>query len=518
MGLPAKFDSWRDGQEEFIDVIVTSQKRVPAACAPTGFGKSAAVVGAALRSGKNTAIVTLSNGLLDQYMNDFESIGMASLKGRRQYKCDMRPDDPNYSCEEGYAARCPYKGTIACACSKAEMTAAVSPLVVTNYAKWTSQKMFGQGLSHIEQVVFDEGHYMPDAIASAMQVQLNYKEVNDGLKIDFPDYNQSGDFATWKTWACSARVVAENAMIAAQARITGVSDPKPTWVKHFTHMRNLLRRINTLATARAADWVADEYLDQGFVFDPIRAGRYGEAALLLRLKKVIPVSATLRPKTLFMSGIGSPDIDFREYDSDFDPARCPIYYVPTMRVDSNAQSLDPLWLRLDQFASPRRDRKGAVHTISYDRQQMVLANSRYASSMIHNKKGDKIDHAILEFEESGPGSIIVSPSVGVGYDFADDMCRWSFICKIPFEPPSKIVKAREEDDKEYRGYRAMSTFVQMIGRDVRSKTDWSERLIGDDHCRWFMPRFAQFAPKQFRLDKPGGFFRTVDILPPPLRL
>jgi hypothetical protein len=625
---------------------------------------SATAVATALLSKQPTCIVTNSRGLQSQYMRLFESIGMVDIRGKRNYKCDMRPDDEEYTCEDGCAARCPYRGTVACPSSQAEMMAASSPLVVTNYDKWTASRKFGQGMSHFTQVIFDEGHDMYEALGRSLQVTLNHKEVEEGLKVDFPKYPDLLEFANWRAWAHVAKAAAENAMIAAQARITGINDPKPTWVRHFTHMRNLTRRLATLSTASAKDWIVDE-TEQGYQFDPIRPGKYAEAAMLLRVPRIIIMSATIRPKTLGMNGIGKDCSEFFEFDSDFDPRRCPIYYIPTMRVDSRAADLGPLWIKHDQIAARRQDRKGIVHTISYARRDEIIRRSRFADNMLINDKGEAPTEMIETFLHALPGTELVSPSIGTGYDFpgcvapdtkvlrsdlryvearslsegdelvafdeypldgrrtrcwrtaevtansigikecvrlgfidgtsvvcstdhpwlcsnsshvavwraagsikpavhqvfrlldkfkvdmlgsirpgemltvisskpvgpqevsllstttstyiADGLAahntaaEWQFICKIPFpDSRSKIIQARQADDKEYGPYVAMQKLVQMFGRTMRSKGDQSESFIGDEHMEWFKPRYGHLAPRSFH-----NHFRQTLIVPPP---
>jgi Rad3-related DNA helicase len=506
-GLPPKFTKWRSNQEQAISVMITNPKRVTAVCAPTGFGKSNAVVAAALLSKEPTCIVTATRGLQDQYLDTFRSIGMVDIRGRKNYTCDLRPE---YTCEEGYAARCPYKGTIGCPSSHAEMKAASSSLVVTNYSKWTASKRFGQGMGHFKQVIFDEGHSAPEALASAMQVVLNHREIEENLKLGFPTGESAKEFANWKPWAAAARITAEFAMLQAQARITGLSDPKTSWVRHFTHMRNLTRRLATISLAHPREWIVDE-VEQGYQFDPIRPGKYAESALLFRVPKVIIVSATLRPKTLFMIGIGKDNFEFSEYTSDFDPKRCPIYYVPTMRVDKNNPDLRLLWLKLDQIAAKRQDRNGIVHTVSYARRDDVLNSSRFSPNMIVNQKGEPPTDMLKKFAASYPGAILVSPSVGTGFDFAGKACEWQFICKIPFpDSRAKIIQARQQDDPEYGPYSALQSMVQAFGRGMRSKGDQCESFISDMNLDWFLPRYGHLAPKSFY-----GFYRRVETVPPP---
>ena len=504
-GLPDKFDRWRASQAEAIRVMITSEKRVTALSAPTGFGKSPAYVAFALLSKKPTCIVTNSRGLQDQLMRDYQSIGLVDIRGRANYQCEMRED---YSCQEGYIARCPYKGSIGCPASQAEIRAATSTLVVTNYDKWTASRRFGQGLDHFEQVIFDEGHDAPDAVARAMQVTLSSNEIEKDLELDFPMAVDS--FGCWRIWASYARDVADVKMKEWQMKMEEVSEPKPSWVRQFFHIRNMVRKLSILATARVDGWVVEENLT-GFQFDPIRPEIYAESVLLLRVPRIIIVSATLRPKTLYMLGISKSNFDFCEFNSDFDPKRCPIYWVPTMRVDARASDLSMLWMRLDQIIARRRDRKGIIHTISYARRDDILGRSRFAQSMLINQKGEPATSMVEAFKAAQPGTILVSPSVGTGYDFPNKDCEWQFICKIPFpDSRSKIVQARQEDDKEFGPYQAMQTMVQAFGRGMRSKMDQCENFIGDDHLKWFLPRYGHLAPKSFH-----GFFRRVEILPQP---
>ena len=509
IGLPEKFSAWREGQEEAISVMITDPHRVIALCMPTGSGKSPVYTAASILSGEPTCIVTSSRSLQDQLLADFKSIGMVDLRGRSNYSCKMRE---GYSCEDGYAAGCQYRGTAACDCSKAEMKAAASSLVVTNYDKWVYAKGYGMGMSHFSRVVFDEAHQAYDAIGRIMQVVLNHKEIEETLGIPFPTGPATEDMKDWREWAQAAKLVADAEYIQAMARITGVKDPKRAWIKKANHLRNLVRRLGLIGTARPLEWIVDE-IAEGYKFDPIRLGKYVESSLLLRIPKVIMVSATLRPKTLFQCGIAKQDYYFQEFPSTFDASRCPIYYVPTMRVDSRAPDLGLLWARLDQIAARRRDRKGAVHTVSFAKQQQIQECSRFYNSMLVNPQGEPVTSTVELFKSMGPGAILVSPSIGEGQDFVGDICRWQFLCKIPFEPPSKILKAREADDKEYRGYRAMQKMEQIFGRLMRSKEDWGENFIPDEHLDWFLPRYSHLASKAFH-----KFFRRAAVLPQPLNL
>ena len=188
-----------------------------------------------------------------------------------------------------------------------------------------------------------------------------------------------------------------------------------------------------------------------------------------------------------------------------------------MQVRGLHQDLSLLWALFDRIASKRvgvLNRSGIVHTISHSRKDDLYDRSRFRDRMIINPKGEPPTEDVERFKRlAGQGAILVSPSVGTGYDFNDDTCRWQFVVKVPFEPPSKILKARQEEDKEYVYYRAMQYLVQAFGRDVRSKTDWSERFIGDEQMSWFKPNYSHLAPKSFH-----ALYRRAEVLPQPLML
>lgn len=513
-------------QEDALQFLRNSTVRVKAVCAPTGSGKSPLAVGDALLSGKPTAIVTHSRALQDQYVHLFRDAGMVDLRGRGNYRCSMRPEVPDYTCEHGHAAGCPNRGKYDCPSSAAELRAGVSSLVVTNYDKWIHSRKYGIGLSHIEKVIFDEGHESFPALANAMQVTLSQHEVESILKIGFPDHAEAEFFACWKPWAANAREIAQRKMREAQAKMQE-KDHKATHVKAFTHLRNLVRRLSILSTANPLNWVVDVLTKGhgdsqkivGYQFDPIHPGRYLESALLLKVPDVTFISATLTMKTMFMIGIGRGIFEMRDYPSEFDPKRCPIYYVPTMKVDSKAANFDPLWMRLDQFAAARRDRNGLVQSVSFARRDDAIHGSRVlqealrANKLFYNGRGEPPTDIIEQFTQSYPGAILVSPSIGQGFDFKGRRAEFQFITKIPFPPPSKVLTARCDvhmgGDPEHAMYLTWQRLVQMAGRVMRDHRDRGETVIADDNLQWFM-RYRHLAPRSF-----GQFFQAVPTLPPP---
>lgn len=508
IGLPPKFDKWRSGQEAGVRAILESPKRHTVVSAPTGWGKSAAVVGAALASGKRTCIVTSTRGLADQYNTDFSECGLVDIRGLANYECSLKPD---YTCQEGKAVRCPYWGTIQCPYSQTEMRAATSRLLITNYAKWTSFRKNQSCLDNIEMLILDEAHESPEALASAMEVVLHYKEMED-ISVPFLNGVESQEMWNWKEWAKAARNVCENEAIEAKRKLDS-PNLKLAWIRRYNHLKNLLERLATIALANSRDWICEE-TKEGWRFDPIRPARYAEGKLFCRVPRVIAVSATVRPKTMFMLGVQRERFDFHEYPSDFDASRCPVYHIPTMRMDHRQENFQPLYLRIDQIMGSRTDRKGLIQTVSWKQggasTEEIHRHCRFSNYMLSNEQGKPASSYIEEFKKAPPPYVMISPSISTGYDFANDSAEYQILVKIPFQDGrSKIVKARQEDDRDYGPYNTMQSLVQRVGRIMRSKSDRGESILVDDHAQWFVKKYGHFAPANFH-----KFYRTVDIVPP----
>lgn len=517
LGFPDYVTEWRPNQVAAVQFIRASKKRARALCAPTGFGKTETYVLDAILSKEPTAFVTHSRPLQDQLHTRFSHLGMADLRGRGNYKC-LAKDDPDYTCEHGFSASCPFKGQRTCPSSNAEMTAATSLLVSTNYDKWIHARKFTTGLSHIKRVVFDEGHEAAFALERAMQVTLHYREIEAELGLSFPPYDQCGFIDAWRKWACHARVVCDS-YLKELYRQTHMRGSKIGVHKRYVHLRNLARKLMILATAAADNWVVEE-VRNGWQFDPISAGRYAESALLLKVPEIVVVSATLTKKSLFRMGLGNKDFDFIEFDSEFDKARCPIYYRPVMRVDRRSEDLSPMWLALDRFAARRRDRNGIVHTISFQRREEAQLASRslrdaaQAGKLFYNDRGEPATQMVDDFIDAYPGAILASPSVGQGFDFRYHAAEWQFITKLPFPPPSKVMTARKQLDPEYPYHITANKLQQICGRLMRDRPDQGETVIVDEHLSWFRARYGHLFSRSFT-----RFFREVDVLPsPPERL
>ena len=506
-GLPEKFADWRPGQWGAVQRILDSPKRFFVLCMPTGGGKSPLAMAAAVLSGKRSVFLTSTRGLADQYQNDFGEMS-CDIRGMGNYRC-VRTEDLKISrfttvadapCQMGY--KCPARTDLSCEYHARYRQAQKSPIVVTNFSCWMYDAMKESGGIHIprweyevnrehglgdtdprtpiDMLICDEADLAGGWVSKYVGVDISRSECL-ALRLVWPDAGLV--LNDWHGWAAElvdelgARVKAMEKSIRERAR-AGRGD---AWSAEYRMLRDFQRKLQRLATIQADDdWVLDERMSEdagagrslkAIRFEPLMPGRYAEQVLWRGVEKVVLMSATVRPKTANLLGIGTDEMEFAEYPSTFDPKRRPVIFVPSIMMNFRNEQDDKLMhlhlARVDQIIKGRLDRKGVIHAVSYRRAEFIRDNSEYGQYMIVHNSHNRTE-AVERFKSAAAPCILVSPSVDTGYDFSGELARYVIIAKIPFaSTQDKVVKARQERDPEYGLFIAAQTVVQMSGRAVR---------------------------------------------------
>jgi len=548
MGLPSRYTEWRPQQINAIDRILTSDKRFVTICMPTGGGKSLVALGASVMSGRRTVILTSTKGLQDQMSSDFGEC-LSDIRGMGNYLCPIAdqlgiPVTTTVSdapCQCGYACRLRGRRTITmtgCQYYDAYRVAQRADVTVTNYACWLydgrkdiSDDERVDNLQHglgteddrpVGMLIADEAHMAASHLSDFIGEDISRREC---LQLHLPWPDSGGTVDDWQCWAIEQlEGVSERLKdLDAQVRNGGGKG----WTRELKHLRDMKRKLERLSAMQSVDeWIISEADTNASVgtmssvrFDPLSPARYAEQALFRGIEKVVLVSATVRPKTAAMLGIASSELEFVEYPSTFPVERRPVIHTPSERITYHTEQNDDLmrgWLRIfDDICEPRLALgwKGVVHCVSYRRAKFLSDNSRHARHMMIHSTFNRAQ-VIEEFKRSTGPRLLLSPSVDTGYDFADDLCRFQLIIKLPFgSVTDPVVKARKQKDPDYDLYQTAQTLIQMSGRAVRSETDWSETWLLDDSLSWALPRmFAKgFIPKWWRAS-----FRSVDVVPEPV--
>jgi len=361
-------------------------------------------------------------------------------------------------------------------------------------------------------------HNSPDELSNFLAVEMEMGELETVL--GDAGVGVGTKLGDWQKWAAGhASRLAEKIDRAQaemeEARENGSGRVGYGRLKVLTQWKKVSGRLKSILGAKG-EWV---YERQGRThrFDPVWPGEYAEGALFRGIKKVAVFSATLRPKTAEVLGVRREEMEFLDWPSPFPVSRRPIYHVPTVQMNhrtaKDGDSLRRWMTRIDQILRQRQDRKGIVHCVSYERRNYILQNSEFAGSMIsHDSRGTRL--AVEKYKKAEAPAVLVSPSVGTGFDFPGSECRFIIIGKLPYpDLRSEIMKVRRKRDGTYYDYLVAQNFVQMAGRGMRSEDDWCEVLVIDDNCLWHVYRYKSFYPTWF-MDS----FQPKNAIPPPLGL
>lgn len=508
-GFPDKYQEWRTGQESAISTILESDKRFVALACPTGFGKSLVYVAASVLSGGRALILTSTKGLQSQLKGDFgDDLGLVDVRGKNAYRCKMADDEVH--CDQGpcaVGAACQYKGG-GCRYYDRVREARRADLVVTNYHFWMHQLGYGEGIGKFDLLVCDEAHEAPEVVASFLS--LEFKRDNPVCRRVLPDDRGDRGLDDWREWARHWWPILETEVqeLKEGSGSGGGSGHDRGKTRQVIQLESVIRKMKGLVNIPRSEedgWVA-QYGVNGLTVSPIWPGRYTGNVLWPKesVSQVVLTSATVRPKTLELMGLEEEEYQFKEYPHPFPLKNRMLTHVPTVRMNHRCGEPEMRqWIsRIDQIIDGRKDRKGVVHTVSYDRKDRVMVQSRHGAKgtgvLVGHGRGE-IERAVRKFREADAPKVLVSPAVDTGWDFSYDECRYQIIGKLAY-PDSRdpIVKARAQVDKEYTGYLAMQKLVQTCGRAIRAVDDWCENLIVDDNIGWFMKRNWKFAPKWFR--------------------
>lgn len=506
-GAPERYDAWRHGQDAAFGRLLTGQRKFSVLALPPGVGKSLVAVTYPIFTKMRAVVLTSTKGLQDQYQADFAGSGMVDVRGMNNYPCLMMPglacdDGP---CRDGEAC---WKAAKGCYYFDAVARARASQLVVTNYAFWmTQRRVQGGGLGKVDLLVCDEAHELPAEITGFLEVKAEQGGREDtGLRL--PRDCSELDIDQWRRWA---------GLEAVRLKLRLPDTPHG---EKSRRLKDVVQGLERLAGSTGI-WIAKP-IARGWSFEPLWPTSYAGPWLWDDVGKVVLASATVRPQTLKQLGLCGADYDWIECVSPFPVASRPIVHIPTTRMNykTEASNLALMVSRLDQIVSGRLDRKGIIHTVSYDRAKYILGRSGYSGIMMTHGQDSQDTRRVVEmFKRASSPAILVSPSVHTGWDFPHDAARYQVVVKVPFpDQRDPIVAARAKDDPDYPAYHALTKLQQMVGRPMRAVDDWAETFVLDDTILpmlvagngWPFGKHREFCARWF-LDA----FRSSQTIPSP---
>jgi len=507
-GLPDRFANWWGHQEEAFERAITSDKRVVALGAPTGFGKSPVGETVSMFWGARVVYLVMDRALQTQVTDPLRGFTHRfDVRGKQNYDCrvlldaGVDQDNGGAKCDkaEGLCETCQFKDR-GCHYYDAVTAAIKHDYPLTNYSMWFAMARYKEGLGKFAGLVCDEAHQIPQALCSALRIELGQRTVEQFTRRPLPGM-QSLDL--WREWAKQHVHVLGPRLDSMQQAARGQG--KQSW--ELKELKGLVGALEDLARA-SGDWVEDRsawVAKERVGFEPLSPAPYAERLLFQGIKHILLMSATLRPKHLELLGLDMADVEFAEFPSSFPVARRPVVHVKTVqhKATMTSEAKVEAVRRVDQIIAGRLDRKWLIDTVSFDRSAFIREHSQYSYYMIANtpgRDGLSAADAMERFKLASPPKGLIGPSFRTGYDLPGQLCEFAILFKVPFmDGRNPLTAARRAADPLWEKLAVMVEIVQFFGRGMRSARDQCEGLIVDDMFAWLFRDCVQlgFVPQWF---------------------
>jgi Rad3-related DNA helicase len=212
------------------------------------------------------------------------------------------------------------------------------------------------------------------------------------------------------------------------------------------------------------------------------------------------MSATIGNLDNFRTMIASDDDkDFSasEADNGFDFSRSPIFYNDNfhrLSYREKEKNLPKVMDQIEEICKSYQGIHGIIQTGSYEFAKYVVDNASpglRSRLLMYNNTSEK-KQAINNFE-SFHGKILIGPSLLEGLNFADDLCRFIIVLKVPYASlADRLVKSKMAVYPNWYINDVINKMVQGLGRGIRSKEDWCESYILDGCWNDIMERSSHF--------------------------
>lgn len=452
--IPGGFSCLRPQQELMADRIreqIASRSQSSVHCAPTGTGKTLAYITGCLWSpARRAVILTHTKALQDQILRDFRR-EVVDVRGASNFQCGNHWG----TCEDGMAMGC---ASQLCRYKAQFSHAASYRAIVTNYAMWAYNS---QALGMVDALVCDEAHLLDRVLTDCCSLLLTHREAKDiGHRHGYcGPANSIGKALT------SAVMHPDTAAQSTDERLR----------------RKRNQEVLSAMLADKSDIVITEN-DKGVTVRTLWPVPWVRRLLAAGGRSLILASATIS-REYAVNTLGLKDSEYYAYASPFDPAKAPIYLLPSGRMshDASEDAVSRVFRAACNICRQRESSKGIIHTVSYRRAREFVNFARnlfpeQAVRMIEDAPGTEHKRRYLESEND----ILVSASASTGYDFPDADCRWQIVIKAPYaDLGDPLVRCRSQRKNSWLQVSMLDALVQMCGRNVRHAGDYGETFVVD---------------------------------------
>ena len=535
-GLLGEGFEFRVGQRETVEAICRTYFEDPTSTividAPTGTGKSIIAMASSLvliEMGKKGYLITSDLSLQDQYESDLYRLKLpwGSIKGVDNYECsvnglpfslgDCRLKGMSY--EKAKELDC-YSN---CGYLNAREKAINSRIALLNYSFWLIQRNYvedkkaEEGGSPFEQrdfAFFDEAHKIDEIVQNHFSPRIDRTIVTKILVLN----------GFLQKWAFNKPFVTKNKLESILHTLLK-SNSNVELLATMVDLKKFLeiyleigKDIKTASKKRFGDSVVPKDWQTAFStidrikdvhckfedfitiiqqvgIDKMVPDQKSEEALFTcvqeqwlikkhlheRANFKIFMSATIGDPASYMKIMGIENARFIRLSNDFNYDKSPIVFVNKHKMSMREKdaSLPQVIEILDKIISKHKGQNGVIHCGSYEFMNYIMTKSKHTFRLM-NYDNSKDKALALELFKKKSDAVLVGPSLLEGIDLKDDTSRFQIFFKVPYPSlGSPHVKAKMNYMPDWYDWKTSVSFLQGVGRSVRSKDDWAVTYVLD---------------------------------------
>jgi len=487
---------------EFIDRAIQFNYEHVVIEAPTGTGKTLLGAAACLRHGQGYYLVT-QKLLQDQLETELEpdpSLECHLLKSSTEYACPAHK-----SCAMGSLRRCQMIKSGNCEYQKAKALFLTSKIGVTNYPFFMTERLQAQKLGFRPAMVLDECHTLERQIIRLVDFTINSKQLEKwNLDEEIPKTEDLDEFLKWVNDRLMPMLTekANNLIVMSEG---GADEKLMREAVEVNQNVNKLKQAIKMHKEDPEGWVywQQEQEDGSFeaVLRPLDAAPF--APILFEMGGLkVHMSAYPGSKLIYCRSLGldPSKVGWCRIDSSFKKENRPVLmtFVGHMRKAEIEKTLPKAIKFVEMILSNHEKEKGLIHANSYKIAKAVvdaLRKTRHGSRLIYPENSDQREEAFNRHRMAKGPTVIISPSMTEGFDFAHDLARWQVIMKVPYPNlGDKQINAKRLADAEWYQLETVKTIIQASGRICRAEDDFGRTYFLDADFMMLWDRYRSFFP------------------------
>tara|TARA_R110000851_G_scaffold91748_6_gene200312 strand:+ start:3318 stop:4943 length:1626 start_codon:yes stop_codon:yes gene_type:complete len=509
-----------------IENLVDKNKRYVIIEAGTGVGKSAIGLTAARYITENTKsedtalydsaayYLTTQKILQEQYLKDFKSHGMLSLKSSSNYRCKYFKTKTCQESRRELKASTDERFKANCA-SSCHYVVDKNKFIngyhgVTNFPYFLTEVNHSGQLPLRKIMVIDECHNIELEMSKFVEVSFTVQFAKSVLKLKVPEMSTQFKVCSWIKSVYMPKLTAVRSQMAKTLEQTGLKSRladfvvlERKWSMIETHWTKISRFLELYDKDNWVMNIDDSRGSKGkkFEFKPIDIAPYTEEFLFKRSEKILMMSATIMNRSAFcrVLGLDESEVEFISIPSPFDVNNRPIIATPVASL--NAKNIDAnlpkLAAAVSAILEAHPNEKGIIHAHSYKIANYLKDNIRTKRLLSHDST-DR-DKVLARHQIDPRPTVLLSPSMSEGVDLKGDSSRFQIICKIPYPYlGDKLVKKRMNKWKWWYSLQTAKTIVQSVGRSIRNEDDHAVTYILDAGWDYFFSKNKHVFPQDFK--------------------